>query len=217
MASKTSIANMALSHLGVGHEIADLDTELSEEAKSIKTFYNTAREFVQSDFPWPFLTRSALLALVEEDPTDEWAYAYRYPSDAFKIRRIFSPLRNDNRQSRIPYKIYNDASGKLIYTDEPDARIEYSIKLTEEDKWPADFVLAFSYLLASFVVGRLTKGDPFRMKENVLGLYQAYLQRAEQRSINEEQAEEHPQSEFVRARDTDGWPYSDNYPDNFRG
>jgi hypothetical protein len=212
MASKTTIANMALSHLGVGHEIADLDTEKSEEANAIRTFYSTARDFVQSDFPWPFLTRSALLALVEEDPTDEWAYAYRYPSDALKIRRIFSPLRNDNRQSRIPYLIYNDASGKLIYTDEEDARIEYSIKLAQEDKWPSDFILAFSYLLASFVGPRLTKGDPFKMRGEAKELYDKYIQLAEQRSINEEQHEEVPPSEFVRSRDSDGWPYADGYP-----
>lgn len=209
MASNTEIANMALSHIGVGKEISDLDNEKSEEANAIRAFYNTALEFIQSDFPWPFLTKSALLALVSQDPTDEWAYAYRYPSDAFKIRRIFSPLRNDNRQSRVPYKIYQDGTGKLIYTDCEDARIEYSFKLTEEEKFPADFSLAFSYLLASYVAPRLTKGDPFKMRTSALELYRAHLQLAEQRSINEEQPEEVPQSEFVRARESDGYPFQD--------
>ena len=212
MASKTTIANMALSHLGVGHEIANVETEQSEEAAAIRTFYDTARDFMQSDFPWPFLTRAGSLALVEENPTDEWDYSYRYPSDALKIHRIFSSLRNDNRQSRVPHKIYSDSNGKLIYVDTENAIMEYSIKVTEEDRWPADFTLAFSYLLASYAGPRLTKGDPYKMRNEALGFYMRYLQLAEQRTLNEEQAEVLPESEFVRARDSDSWPFSDPYP-----
>ncbi len=207
MSSKTEIANMSLAHLGVGHEISNIETERSEEANAIKAFYNTDREFIQSDFPWPFLTRSANLGLVAEDPTTEWDFSYRYPSNALKIRRIFSSLRNDNRQSRIPYKIYSDAAGKLIYTDYEDAVIEYSIANNDEQKWPADFILAFSYLLASHAGPRLTKGDPFKMRDASIKFYQAFLQLAEQRSVNEEQTEEIPPSEFERARESDGYPW----------
>lgn len=202
MASKTQIANMALSHLGVGHEISNLDSEKSEEANAIKSFYDTAREFVLSDFPWPFLTRTVSLALVEEDPTTEWDFSYRYPSDSLKIRRILSGIRNDNRQTRVPYQIYQDAIGKLIYTDCREASIEYSVTLTEESKYPADFVLAFSFLLAVYVGPRLVKGDN-RLRDAALKLYQVQLQLAEQRSVNEEQAEQVPESEFVRAREAD--------------
>jgi len=197
---------MALSHIGVGHEISDVDTEKSEEAEAVLTFYDATRELIQSDFPWPFLTKSASLALVANDPTTEWKYSYRYPSDALKIRRIFSSVRNDYRQSRIPYLIYQDSTGKLIYTDCEDAVMEYSSKLDEEDKWPADFSLTFSYLLASYIAPRLTKGDPFKMRETALKLYQAHLSMAEQRSMNEEQHEEVPESEFVRAREADIFP-----------
>lgn len=204
---------MALSHLGVGYQISNLETERSEEANAIKSFYNTAREFIQSNFPWPFLTKSELLALVEEDPTDEWNYSYRYPSDCLKVRRIFSPIRNDYRQSRVPYLMYRDDTGKLIYTDQEDARIEYSAELTEEEKWPADFILAFSAILAFYVAPRLTKGDPFKMRKDMLELYLSQLRSAEQRSLNEEQAEEVPLSEFQRAREADDfYPFIDTWP-----
>lgn len=206
MSSNTQIANMALSHLGIGQEIANLESERSEEANAIRAFYDTVRDFVQSDFPWPFLTKSQALALVAEDPTTEWDFSYRYPSDCLKIRRIFSSLRNDSRQSRIPFLFYHDEIGKLIYTDYEDAVIEYSAKLTTEDMWPADFVLAFSFLLAVYVAPRLTKGDPFKMREGALKLYQQQLSMAEQRSLNEEQAEQLPESEFVRAREADLFP-----------
>ena len=78
--------------------------------------------------------------------------------------------------------------------------------MTEEEKWPADFVLAFSFLLAVYAGPRLTKGDPFKMREASLKLYQGQIQLAEQRSMNEEQAEQLPESEFVRSREADVFP-----------
>ncbi len=203
MASKTDIANMALTHIGVGFQISNLDADTSEEAKAIRSFYITARDFMQIDFPWPFITRSVALGLVEETPTTEWAFSYRYPAPCQKVRRIFSSIRNDNRQTRVSYLIYSDDVGKLIYTDAEDACIEYSVKSTEEDKWPADYVLAFSYLLAFYVAPRLTKGDAFKMGEKAFKLYRAQLAVAEQRSLNEEQPDPIPESEFVRSRNGD--------------
>ena len=42
MASSTEIANLALSHLGNGTEIADLETERSSEASACRRFYDVA-------------------------------------------------------------------------------------------------------------------------------------------------------------------------------
>lgn len=109
--SKTEIVNIALAHLGVGSEISNLDTDQSTEANAMRRFYESAKDEVLRDLNWPFTTVFASLALVEEDPTDEWSYSYRYPSDALKIRRVLSGLRNDTRQSRVPYKLGQDASG----------------------------------------------------------------------------------------------------------
>lgn len=201
---------MALAHLGVGQEISNIDSDTSEEAKAVNTFYVTAREAIQSDFPWPFLTRSVALGLVEEDPTTEWKYSYRRPSDAIKLNRIFSSLRNDTRNSRIPYRIYSDDTGQLIYTDCEEAVLEYQKPLTTEDKWPSLFVLAFSYLLASLIAPRLTKADPFKMRDKSVEFYNRYQQLAEQQTQNDEQSEKVPESEFVRAREEDVFPVPAN-------
>jgi hypothetical protein len=201
MATDTEIANLALSHLGIGKTIANIDTERSQEAIACRTFFDLAKEATLRDFAWPFATKFAALALVEEDPTDEWAYSYRYPSDCLMIRRIISGTRNDTRQSQAPYKIGQDESGIILYTDKEDAEAEYTIRVTNNALYPSDFVLAFSFRLASYVAPRLTAGDPFKLGDRAFQRYMMEITAAKSSVVNEEQAEEEVQSEFIRARE----------------
>ena len=199
--SVTAICNMALSHLGVGTEIADLETESGEEAAACRRFYVVARDAVLRDFPWPFATKMATLALIETDPNDEWAYSYRYPTDSLSVRRIISGVRNDTRQSRVPYKIGQDSSGLLIYTDTEDAEMEYTVRMTDPSRYPPDFTTALSFLLASYIAPRLTAGDPFKMGNRAVEFYNVSIEKAQALAENEEQPEEAPDSEFIRGRE----------------
>jgi hypothetical protein len=196
MASKTEIANMALSHLAIGKEISNLDTERSEEASA----FNVALDATLRDFPWPFETSFAALALVEEDPTSEWKYSYRYPTDCSKIKRILSGDRNDNRQGRVPYKLGRDSSGKLIYTDKEKAEIEYTYKDLDPNNLSSDCTLSLSWRLAAYIAPRVTGGDPFKLGDRAMKMYMYEVSIARASSVNEEQSEENPESEFIRAR-----------------
>ncbi len=201
MASETEICNLALSHLNIGKEVANFETEKSEEASSCRRFYDTARDETLRDFPWPFATKFLTLALVATDPTTEWSYSYRYPTDCSFFRRILSGLRNDNRQTRVPYKISQDDVGLLVLTDTRDAVAEFTVKETDPSLYAADFIMAFSLRLAAMIAPRLTGGDPFKVGERALRLYQFEIQKARATAENEEQKEEPPESEFIRARD----------------
>jgi hypothetical protein len=153
---------------------------------------------------WPFATRFVALALIEEDPEEvngEWDFSYRYPTDALKVRRIQSGIRNDTRQSRVPYRLGNDDSGQLIYTDMEDAVAEYTKKITEEARFPPDFVMAMSLRLAGYIAPALTAGDPYDLSKKCFQKYLMEYSIAEANSSNEEQAEENPQSEFISGRD----------------
>ena len=200
MASKTEIANLAISHLGTGKDIANLDTENSQEANACRRFYETALREVLRDFAWPFATKFAELALVESDPTTEWSYSYRYPSEAVNIRRIFSNLRHDTRQSRIEFKIGHDDSGLLIYCDEPTPCAEYTEYVTNVEIYPRDFQMMLALLLAAYIAPRVTGGDPYQMGERALKFYNLKLDIAKNNSKNEEQALEEPKSEYERER-----------------
>jgi hypothetical protein len=199
--SKTEICNIAISHLGSANEIANVETEASQEAASCRRFYDTALKATLRDFPWSFAAKIAEMQLVEEDPNDEWAYSYRYPSDCVRLKRILSGSRTDTNDTRISYKIIRDDSGLLILTDKENAELEYTKLETDPLVYPHDFVIAFSYRLAHFVAPRITAGDKFKLGDRALQFYLYEISRAESTGLNEEQADVHPDSEFIRTRE----------------
>ena len=200
MASKVEIVNLALSHLAQGKEIANLETEKSEEASAARRFYDIVRDQILRDFPWPFAKRIVALGLVAENPNSEWAFSYRYPTDCLKARRILSGTRNDTLLSRIKYKITGDASGWLIYTDKEEAELEYIAKNDNPQFYPPDFTLAFSYLLAAFMAPRIAGGDAFGLGKNAATLYMITLSQAAAAALNEEQTDSQPEAESITAR-----------------
>ena len=190
---------MALGHIGHSKLIADLDTENSQESSQCRLFYDQCRDMLINDFPWSFSTRIAYLSLVEESPNDEWEYSYRYPSDCLNIRRVLSGLRTDTRDSVIPFKLSSDDSGSLIFCDVENAQIEYSTNIDNPELYPPFFVMAFSYLLATFISPTITGGDKFKLGERAAKFYSFYIKKAQAQDANEEQADQAPESEYIRA------------------
>lgn len=200
MSSKTEICNMAISHLGIGKEIANVDTEQSEEASACRRFYESAKKATLADHTWAFASKEAVLGLITASPTDEWDFSYRYPVDCVDMRRIKSGLRTDTSKSRVPYKILKDDSGLVIYTDQEDAEVEYTVNIEDPEFFSAEFSLALSFSLAGYIAPRLTGGDPFKMKEEMLGQYALELGRAKKKAMNEETPDQKPESEFITTR-----------------
>lgn len=203
MASNTEIANLAISHLGIGKDIGNLDTTNSPEANAVRRFYATAQEEILRDWAWPFATKYVALGLVESNPSgvaDEWDYSYRYPSDCLFIRKIASGARNDSRQGRANYIVARDTTGLLILSDMQDACIKYTVRETDESRYPPDFVMAFSYLLAFYAASRITAGDPFKNQEKMIQFYFQSLSKARANAANEEQVDENVDSEYIRGR-----------------
>lgn len=200
MSSTVEICNLAISHLGTGKEIANLN-ENSAEANACRRYFDTALEQTLRGYAWPFANKFAALNLVEEDPTDEWAYSYRYPVDCLQAIRIVSGNRNESRQDRIDYKIVNSNDGLLIYTDQENATLEYTVNVTDPNLYPSDFKMALSFRLASYIAPRITKGDPFGMGKRAMEMYMYEISMAQTSAYNEEQPSEIPNSEFVRIRE----------------
>lgn len=200
MASKTEIANIAISHLSIGKEITDLETGTSNEAKACRRYYDIARKEVLEDLDWTFATKFATLGLIEEDPTDEWDYSYRYPSDCINLRRILSGQRDDTQESRVPFKILSDNSGKIIYTDQAEPDVEYTFNCTNTALFSSTFIMALSFKLASYIAPRLTAGDPFKMGNDMMAKYDIAIGKAKKRNMNEEVSDKPQKSKLVRAR-----------------
>lgn len=200
MATQTEIANIALTHIGVGKEIGNLETEKSEEAEACRRMFDLALDETLRGFAWPFATRFVTLALVADNPTTEWAKSYRYPSDCLLLRRLLSGARTDTRQSRVPYRVSGDAQGKLILTDISDAVLEYTVRVTNTETLSPDFTNAIAALLAFYIAPRLTGGDPFKLGQRAYEIWRLAIANAAAMSVNEEQPDEEPDSEFVRTR-----------------
>lgn len=211
--SKTVIANLALGHLGSGKEIANIDTENSAEARAMRRFFDQVQDELLRGFVWPFTTRFVDLTVVEEDPTEEWAFSYRYPSDCLYARRILSGSRNDTRQSRVPYRIGQDDTGQLIYCDADEPTLEYSTRAEDVNRWPPDFVSAFSYKLAAYAAPTITGSDRAKLRELCLQLHAMADQKAMATAANEEQPDEAPENEFTRSRGGSSGGWRDVGPD----
>jgi len=201
MSSNTEICNLALSHLGVGKEIANLDTEKSQEASACRRFFEISRDQVLREFLWPFATKIADLALIEEDPNTEWAFSYRYPIDCLDFRKILSGTRNETQDSRIPYRIANDNAGLVVYTDLEDAVAEYTMKVGNVALFPVDFQQALALRIAIYIAPRVTGGDPFKMGDRAMRMYMQEISSARANAFNEQQDERQVDSEFIRARE----------------
>lgn len=196
MASKIGIWNMALGRIGVSQTVAD-ESEPSAQALQCRTYYDQAVKFCLESFPWPFATRYRVLGLVEETPVFDWGFAYRYPTDCAFVRRIVTILgRNDPNPP--PFRVGSDEDGALIYTNEADAQIEYTALLTDEGRFPAKFIEALSWKLASDVAPALSRIASAR--KDCLQMAMAMMNSADTTASNEQQQEPEPDSEFISGR-----------------
>jgi len=206
MASETEICNLALGHLGAGKEIANLETDRSQEAAACRRFYDDCRDATLRDFSWPFATKIAPLGLVtdsedDDHPTEEWTYQYQVPSDSLMFRKIQSGTRNDSRGTKVPYRLAYGDSGTVVFTDKEDAVGEYTIRVDDPLRYSSDFVMALSLRLASYIAPQVTGGDPFKMGDRALKLYEFEISKARASALNEEQPEQEPDSEFISTRE----------------
>lgn len=200
--AKIDIANMAVSHLAVGAEINDFDTEKTEAAQACRRFYDVARQKVLSDFDWPFAFAVENLSQVATQPTVEWSYSYRYPAKALVIRRIPNgATRADTQTSRAIYSIGRDATGKIIYADVASpATVEYTYDEDDTSRFPPDFVVALSLYLASLIGPRVAGGDQFKLADRAYVYYQKAILEARANAANQEPRDPDPDPALVNVR-----------------
>lgn len=133
MLSDLEKANMALLHLGISKSIGSF-TENSNEARALNTFYDTTNEWLLRNYKWPFATGFVNLALVETNPTDEWAYSYRYPTDCLFFRRVLNG---------IPSGFLNDSEAFLAHLclTATSLMLKFRIKLAVTQKVSLSIVI----------------------------------------------------------------------------
>lgn len=196
----TDIANQALLHLGQTRLLTNLDSNRGAAAIACRSFFDTMREKVWSEYPWGKSTKLAALALVDTDPNDEWAYSYRYPNDCAFFRRVLSDWRTDAADTRVPYRITKDSAGFLILTDRVDAQGEYTATSANVSRDPAALALAQSFMLAYLVAPAITGSDPFKLGTRAANSYASIVSAAKANDANEEVPDQPPDASWIRSR-----------------
>lgn len=135
MNSEVSICNKALRYLGAP-EILSLD-QSSREADLCSRHYADTRDELLESYHWNFATSLQSLARMTETPLFNYAYAYRLPTDALRVRT----LRNG-----APFML---VSGGIVYTDARPAEAVLTVRVTDPASFPALFVEALARRLAS--------------------------------------------------------------------
>ncbi|MBT0394843.1 hypothetical protein ISO77_04720 [Morganella morganii subsp. morganii] len=199
MASEIEICNIALSRIGNSRSINSM-TEASKEANQCNLHYEQCRDAVLSDFPWNFAVKRVALADTN-NPPPEWKYAYRYPTDCMKAIAIIRPGEKYHRpDTAIHFQVGADeaGTGKLIYTDQPEAWLQYTARVTDVNMYDALFKDALAWRLAAELARPLASNAG--IGNEALQLYQMTIAGAAAHSLGESSEPVDYMDEFTAAR-----------------
>jgi hypothetical protein len=129
MSSKVDIANQALTMLGADRIISFGDD--STEANVMSTVYEpTKRAFLRS-YHWNCASRRARLALLAEEPENEYQYAFALPEDNLRILKVY----RGDRIARRQWDEYSEfrVEGKKLLANSTNIFVLYIMDIVESE------------------------------------------------------------------------------------
>ena len=131
--SKVQLSSNALILLG-DSPISSF-TEEGAGAVTASNLYESSYLSILSSHRWNFATKKATLAKLTALPKNEYKYQFQMPTDMVLLITTYPTSR---------YRILGDT----LYSDSNTVEIDYIYRITE-DKFPAYFIKAFEFYLAS--------------------------------------------------------------------
>jgi hypothetical protein len=199
-ASEAEVCNLALLLVGQTQFIDDL-TDPTEAGEVCKQVYERARDAALEAVAWPFATRRADLNEITDGDRDGWGYAYTLPSDCLAPRWLNTGDENPSAQNKVPFVIEDDATvGKrVLLTNQQDARLVYTRRVTETGKFSPLFVEALAAKIAVYLAAGLVKKPQLALQ--MMRLFDSVIARAAAAQFNQQQKDEEPDTSFVTERD----------------
>ncbi|MET3122605.1 hypothetical protein AAKU67_002207 [Oxalobacteraceae bacterium GrIS 2.11] len=184
MASEVDICNAALAELGDTATVVAINPPSgSVQATLCARFYPIARDALLEMHTWGFATKRVQPALLAETPPTPWAYAYQAPSDVLNFLSITDPNATDDYSAGLqnygsvtgasqyniglyqtqPFATEVDAAGnQVIYTNQQNAMLRYSGRVTDTTTFSPLFIEALTKYLKSKLAGPVIKGSEGR-------------------------------------------------------
>lgn len=202
--TKTDIFNLTLNKLLLRRQIANSETDNSNEAKVLRDNWQSALNQTLADLDLDSCMKKATLALQESTPNEIWEYAYAYPSDCVLFRRILNEFDTyrDDRATHIEKQIAQNDGAKVIFTNEQSAQAEYISNAVVIDELHDTIAECISDRLgirsAPLIVGKGARTLRKDLKEDYI------IHKAEAQEVDALESfsytDERFKSEFVRAR-----------------
>src|SRR5688572_268482 len=161
------------------------------------------RDFALRDYDFNFSRRRVVLAALAGTLPSTWLYKYAYPSNCLAVRSIVPPgVKKPRHDQRIPYEVANEQGSQgdviVIYTNQPNAELIYSHRVTDPTLFDPIFVSALGFLLASEIALPLTVKET--IAEKMLNFYIRVSSRAAAVNMNEAEEGVDPEPEAIEYR-----------------
>ena len=188
MASEVDICNMALSELGDQATVSSIDPpEGSAQAGKCARWYPICLDLMLEADEWSFARRRAPLALLDQS-VSTWRYVYARPADCVKAWAVLPPDALNDYSVGFPQpssqfiglpvdrlidagaayvpqdftQEIDDNERPIILTNQENAVLRYTKRITDTTRFTPLFTTAFAKLLASYLAGPIIKGDAGR-------------------------------------------------------
>jgi len=189
MASRETIANMALSNLGADRIVSLSDNTVS--AKEVSARYNIVAESVMSMGAWPSCRRRAALALLDETPAFGFSYIFQLPTDpkCLRVLRL-----NEARLGAIPYMI----EGSKILTNTAEVSIIYIALLDNTESYDTFLMQAIIAQLSASMAYKFT--GQAKVAESLITKFDADVKRLLGLATSQGSNERLPSDDYLDAR-----------------
>ena len=167
MASRVSIANLALTVLGADR-ITSLEDN-SENARRLNAIYDQCLEDVLRAHPWNFAINRTLLAELSTAPIFGYENEFQLPADCLRVIEV-----NDGSTVITKFLI----EGRKLMADDETVYIKYIAKITDPNQYTSQFLFVFSSRLAAELAYAITNNKS--TQEEMFNLYMQRLQTAKE-------------------------------------
>lgn len=194
-ASNTSIAILALKHLGAGR-ITDIDDENDVGARAMRDALDDARDQLLETYQWEFAARRIILAADVAAPAFGYAYSFEKPEGFMCVN---DPDPDDGFQSVWPRDVRPEGS-KLLTNEGPSLSLAYTYRETNPAKFNALFRAVLAYDMAIVCAPQLVSTGAAALMNRLRGERAEKVSDARTRELIARPANTQRDGSWVRSR-----------------